>query len=626
VITPPTLEPAELAAIDDPSALLVRAWALEPAMRLIERTAALDRLERLLATDAPPAPAGRSWELELLAERAVDRAISTPASTSAGLEEAIALAERVLREAAPADRIALARAAFARGRALGWLGTEEATRQAERALIDAAARFHELDRSDWEGFATFWRGYAVHFQNGRLREAIALMRDSLQILGDDSPRRATVLDFYADALIEIGEWEAAERALDEASALAERDHDRKSQAFGAWTRAHVAAARGDAPATERLLHEVERGADDWFDTHVGAAFLTDAADMLDRLGCSGPAASYLARAVQRLGDDDEAVRQARAMMLARTGDPWQALDALQELTRGDWLEKRFVWRFTLLTAWAMFRAGRDGAGELATRALEQAVACGGIEVARAGEPELVAALAPLAERAGSAPARELLAAGRPLLIRLFGVPSVVRADGRAVELPAGMPGELVRMLAIHEHGMPVDAVLEALFGDAPASAARQRLRQVLTRLRAAAGELVVRDGDLLRLVRSWVDMQEFLAIANRARAVSEPRSVQLAYAALALWSGPLLAADPYAAWAEEIRAEVEYRHLALLDQIATAASARGSHQEALTALESAMAADPDDDRYVAAVSEQLRALGRHRAAEHLTQRRRGADG
>jgi DNA-binding SARP family transcriptional activator len=620
VTTPPTLADTQLAAIDDPAALLERAWALEPAMRLSERRAALDRLERLLTAGAPPAPSGRCWELELLAERAIDQAISTPASTSAGLDETIALAERVLREADATYRIALARATWARGRALGWLGTEDATRRADRVLIEAAERFGALRRTDWQGFATFWRGYAVHFQNGRLREAVALMREALDVLGEDSPRRSTVLDFYADALIEVGELEAAGQVLDEAVALAERDQDRKAQTFAEWTRAHIASARGDVSATERLLHEVERNADDWFETHIGAAFLTDAAEMLDRVGLREPAEAYLARAIERLGDHDEAVRQARAMMLARTGDPWQALDALQELTRGDWLEKRYVWRFTLLTAWATFRAGRDGAGELAARALEQAVACGGIGVARTGEPDLVAALAPLAERAGSAHAREMLAAGRTLIVRLFGTPAVVRADGTAVQLPAGMPGELVRMLAIREHGMPVDAVLDALFADAPPSAARQRLRQVLTRLRSAAGELVMRDGDLLRLVPAWIDVREFLVTANRVRAINGPRSLQLAYAALALYSPALLASDPYAAWTEEIRAEVEYRHLALLDQIASAAAARGSHQEALTALEAAMAERPDDERYLAAVGEQLRALGRHRAAEHLAQR------
>ncbi len=299
----------------------------------------------------------------------------------------------------------------------------------------------------------------------------------------------------------------------------------------------------------------------------------------------------------------------------------QALDALQELTRGDWLQKRLIWRHTALTAWAMFRAGRDGSGVLAARALEQAHANGGTGVALSGEPQLIAALAPLAEDAGSQLARELLLDGRQLLVRLFGAPRVSRSDGSIVELPAGKPGELVRMLALHSHGLPVEVVLERFFPEAPPTASRQRLRQVLTRLRAAAGEIVLRSDDTLRLVPAWVDVREFHVAADRGRPRRGSSSVQSAYAALALHSGPLLPADPYAEWAEEARDQVEYRHLALLDLVAADAAARGSHQEALTALETAREADPLDQGRNSEIATQLRALGRESAARYLSQQR-----
>lgn len=153
--------------------------------------------------------------------------------------------------------------------------------------------------------------------------------------------------------------------------------------------------------------------------------------------------------------------QTYAVMCARSGDPWQGLELLQLLARGDWLEKRTSWRHTLMVAWATYRAGRGEAGVIAARGLEQAAACGTVRVATAGEPEVVAALGPLAEAAGSALARELMLDGRELIVRLFGTPEVVRRDGRRVALPPGRPGELVRMLAVHEHGLAVDAVLEA---------------------------------------------------------------------------------------------------------------------------------------------------------------------
>jgi DNA-binding SARP family transcriptional activator len=177
-----------------------------------------------------------------------------------------------------------------------------------------------------------------------------------------------------------------------------------------------------------------------------------------------------------------------------------------------------------------------------------------------------------------------------------------------------MPGEIVRLLALHEHGLALDVVLETFFPEASPATGRTRLRQVLTRLRRAGGDVVVRDGEILRLVPAWVDVREFMIAGDRARGAKGTRAVQLAYAALALHSGPLLPTDPYAAWASETREQIRYRHLALLDLVARDAKARGSHQEALTALEAALAEDPSDEERRNAVTEQVLALGRHNTA------------
>ena len=426
-------------------------------------------------------------------------------------------------------------------------------------------------------------------------------------------RLAGALACYADVLIELGRFDEAEAVIDRADALVQDNLVVKVRIDLTWARAHVAAGRGDARATERLLREAEREAvgTDWFETHIGRFFLLDAAELLDLLGVSDHAQRYLARGREHSGEDSEEVLQTTAVLRARSGDPVRALEELQELARGAWLEKRVNWRHTLLTAWATFRAGRDGAGQLAARAFEQALACGGIGVAQAGEPVIAAALAPLAETAGSQVARELLLAGRELIVRVFGTPAVVAADGSPIRLPPGMPGELVRLLALHEHGLPVDVVLEHFFPGATPTVGRQRLRQVLMRLRTAAGDVVIREGDILQLVPAWVDEREFLAIGNRVRGATGTRAVQLAYAALALSTGPFLPSDPYAAWAEEPRAQVRYRHLALLDLVARDAAARNSHQEALTALEAALEEDPDNEQRRRARAEQLKALGRH---------------
>lgn len=122
------------------------------------------------------------------------------------------------------------------------------------------------------------------------------------------------------------------------------------------------------------------------------------------------------------------------------------------------------------------------------------VACGGVRVAVAGEGELVTALAPLAEQLA--------------MLDLIAAAAAERGSHQEA-ITALDAAELVRMLAIHDHGLAVDVVLETFFPDAPASSARHRLRQILTRLRSAAGEIVVRDEDHLRLIPAWVDLREF---------------------------------------------------------------------------------------------------------------------
>jgi DNA-binding SARP family transcriptional activator len=614
VAAPPQLTDTELAALVDPDTLIEHAWALEPWSRYAERAAALDRLEAVIASgEVAPPPPGRDWRLEVLAERSID------AGRERRLDTANALVDQVVAEADPTHQIALGRAMLGSGQALAWIGTDEATRQAHHAFGEAADLFAALGQREWQGSALLRRGYSACYQYGDIAGAEALIRRALETYAPDSERLPGALSPYADVLTDLGEFDRATQILDQAAALAERDGVHKAIGEIAWARARVAAGRADVAATERLLLEAEREATafEWFDGHIGMAYLLEATELLDRLGVSDQAQAYFERARARADDDNEEIMQTAAVLHARSGNPDRALEELQRVVSGNWLEKRVIWRHTLLTAWATFRAGRNGAGELAARALQQASACGTVQIAVAGEPDIVAALTPLAEQAGSAIARELLLAGRPLLVRLFGSPSVRSADGAEIALPPGKPSELVRLLALHSNGLPVDVVLETFFPEISSTIARQRLRQVLTRLRAAAGELVVRDGENLRLLAAWVDVREFLAAGNRVSRGRGQRPIQLAYGALTLHAGPFLPSDPYADWAEATRQQVRDRHLALLDMVAADARARGSHQEALTAMDLALEEDPDGDGRHEAISRELSALGRHGAAGYV---------
>jgi tetratricopeptide (TPR) repeat protein len=186
--------------MEDPAQLLDRAWAMEPPLRLQERYAALDRLERLLADPvaSPAAVEGRDWQLELLAERAIDHAANVR------LEKAIEIADQVLAQGQSAGRIAISRATLAKARAVAWQGTEEKRLAGERLLEQATQMFEELGHREWYGFAVFWRAHAIYFEAGHLIRSAELMREALEILDADSPRRPVVLDFYADTTTRRG--------------------------------------------------------------------------------------------------------------------------------------------------------------------------------------------------------------------------------------------------------------------------------------------------------------------------------------------------------------------------------------------------------------------------------------
>jgi tetratricopeptide (TPR) repeat protein len=106
--------------------------------------------------------------------------------------------------------------------------------RADRIFAEVAERCRALEHSEWLGFTLFWRGNTVFYRRGDLVRGAKLMREALDVLGPDSPRRSTVLDFYGEVLTDLGDWEAAEAILSEALELADRDHYAKTRAYVGW--------------------------------------------------------------------------------------------------------------------------------------------------------------------------------------------------------------------------------------------------------------------------------------------------------------------------------------------------------------------------------------------------------
>ncbi len=306
-MTPAEITDETLAEIADPAQLLTLAWELEPLGRWTERGATLDRLEQLLASGpTAPAPPGRSWKLELDAERAID--------TGRGreLEQAQALVERVLEDADPSYETAIARALLARGQAFSWVGTDDSVRAARRAFTEAARRFGELPNHDWQASAMLRHGYSGCYQQGDLVAAEQLIAQALATYPPESAgRRAGALGSYADVLIDLGELDRAEEVLREALAHFALHPNPHRASEISWGLARVAAGRGDAHATERLIREaeIEAARSDWYGTHIGLSSRLEGAELLDRVGLDDLARGRYEGAVAQAGEADEEVMQ-----------------------------------------------------------------------------------------------------------------------------------------------------------------------------------------------------------------------------------------------------------------------------------------------------------------------------
>ena len=161
-------------------------------------------------------------------------------------------------------------------------------------------------------------------------------------------------------------------------------------------------------------------------------------------------------------------------------------------------------------------------------------------------------------------------------------------------------------------------MIEALWPGVEESSGRKRLRNVLNRLRDAAGDLVVREGDLLAF-DSGRDVDVVLFEQAARAAFAEPDAgLSQARAALSLYAGEVLPDDRYQDWATEPRERVRARALGLLDLLASHAERDGDLDEALRLLERGIEVDRlDESRYVRSARLLLRQGRRGRALEIL---------
>ncbi len=162
-------------------------------------------------------------------------------------------------------------------------------------------------------------------------------------------------------------------------------------------------------------------------------------------------------------------------------------------------------------------------------------------------------------------------------IKLFGRSAVMRQDE---VLPFDALGgaklrRILEVLALNV-GEPVskDRLADLVWEDHPPASYKAALESYVCVLRRKArlgsGRTSViattSQGYLLDGERAAVDSHQFLSLATRARSQTSTEALATAQRALALKDGPLLAAEPYAEWAEQARecCRREESHLCML--------------------------------------------------------------
>ena len=151
-----------------------------------------------------------------------------------------------------------------------------------------------------------------------------------------------------------------------------------------------------------------------------------------------------------------------------------------------------------------------------------------------------------------------------LRVRLMGLFDVTSGD--TVALPAGKATTTLQLLAVRRRSfVPVDTIVDALWGDEAPAGAAQNLASLVSRLRRVLGPERIaggRGGYRFETAGAWVDVDEAERLVKEAESQLKSGRPALAAAATTqarrlLDRGEFLEDEPYALWASDGRREAE---------------------------------------------------------------------
>jgi DNA-binding SARP family transcriptional activator/ATP/maltotriose-dependent transcriptional regulator MalT len=543
-----------------------------------------------------------------------------------------AAARAVLGVAGPGEELTRARASEFLGYALcrkvdsSGRRDEAALTEAEDCFARASELYKSLGMRSAVSFIAVDRASLIEFPRGQTAAAMERVEEALLMVVDRPRAWGFVMIWRACLAAELGQDELCRTSTDEVFRVSEQTKSGFLRAQGHWRLAVLGAYRLDAEAALYHVRQVERHNQIWWD--LGSAeFLAEAADLLDRVGHTSLAWEYLARAKAEPKDAGHLVALADAVLEARHGDPVLAEERLLNLANLRF-DPREHWRADLLRAFAAFRRGEDGmAGALAAQAFEEAARLGQPQLPLVRERAIAEQLLGLAVDTGQPAAVALRANALPVALAVLGRFELTVA-GRPVPLGAGQEARLLKFVTVSGGRAHAEQAIETMWPEVGRSAGRHRLRTVLNRLRASAGNVMSRQGEVLVLDEAVrVDLQDFQAEARRAQAVASKDlalATALARGAMARYRGELLPDDRYEDWAERPRQQAQVVMLDLLDLCALEAARRGDLDALRRTVERTIEFAPyDDDRYLRTASTLL-AQGRRGAALAVVHRARAA--
>ncbi len=616
------LGPAEVRALLDsfstdvvrshPRVLLQMARLSELGYRATERRDALSRCRHLSTAVGD----GRLLR-EVMAEQALDLV------RDGVIDEARALAGDVLDQAGQDEFSARARAldCLARLESL-WCPDPGSPAAAGTLLRQAAFVSIEAGHKAWAAGLLMRLAQDVYYAGCRHADAVAAIDEALELVAGRPQLRALPLIFRAEPLRELGRYDEARASASEARDLGRLYHDDRILAYAAWEEMLAAVQLGNRAACVAAVAEVERRKGAWYEGYTGIEYLAEAADAFDRLGDGGRAREYLGEARRRAGNEtDKDLRAVEALVMARSGDPGAGRSRVDAALADRAMPVRLVWRLELLGAYADLRRGETAAAQAsAVAAFERCSRLGMPGLPLLVERAAAEALLPLAAAGGSQTAAEMHDAASRAIIHILGRFDIVRS-GHSVSLPPGRPATAVKAVATHRGRLRAEELIEILWPEGDPDAGKARLRTVLSRIRSSAGDVLVRDGDVVAIgPGAEVDALAFETEARESLRLvhgDRGRAATMARVALTRYQGLLLPDDPYAEWAAGQRERLRVLHLELLDIVAAEAEREEQLDEAVRLLHEAIAVEPYDEVRYTRAARLLASQGRIGSARAL---------